>query len=489
MRRRIRRAARALGLLVPRRGLAARGARRAGGRARLRRVRAHRPRRGLRVTRVRLCRQAPRAARDHRRGGHARGTAAHVTLLCETRRGYENLCRILTDAHARTRPEGRERDLLPAGTSAEVVAEHAEGLVCLSGCARNGLAVTDPNGAAALARAFPGAFYVELQRPYERGDARRNARPDRACGRARRPDRRDRRRPRSPSTPQPAPGRPRRDPQPHLARRLRARAARQPRIGAPLPGGDRRTASGRRRRPDARDRRPLHLRPDRGARLPLPRLLRRAQPGRQPAARALRARVRRPLRQCQRAQEARPRPPRDRAGADRPARPRRVLPAPLGGARAGPRLRARGARTRLAAQRPAAGAGERLERRLDRLLPHRPVTRRPGRGEPLARALPQRRAGLGARHRPRLPAGHPREADRRRHRALRPRARRARRDLLDLPQPRRDPRRRQGARAPVRRARTARPRHRRLAGNRCRRRARRTCPAATRAHAGRPSAS
>ncbi len=43
---------------------------------------------------------------------------AHVTLLCETRRGYENLCRILTDTHARTRAEGRERDLLPPGTTA-----------------------------------------------------------------------------------------------------------------------------------------------------------------------------------------------------------------------------------------------------------------------------------------------------------------------------------------------------------------------------------
>ena len=57
---------------------------------------------------------------------------SHVTLLCESRRGYENLCRILTDAHARTRAEGRERELLPAATSAEIVAEHAEGLVCLS---------------------------------------------------------------------------------------------------------------------------------------------------------------------------------------------------------------------------------------------------------------------------------------------------------------------------------------------------------------------
>ncbi len=100
---------------------------------------------------------------------------AHTTLLCETRRGYENLCRILTDAHARTRIEGRERELLPAATTAAFVAAHAEGLVCLSGCARHGLAVTDPNAAARLAEAFRGAFYVELQRPYERGDARRNA--------------------------------------------------------------------------------------------------------------------------------------------------------------------------------------------------------------------------------------------------------------------------------------------------------------------------
>ena len=100
---------------------------------------------------------------------------AHVTLLCESQRGYANLCRILTDAHAGTRVEGRERELLPPQTTLDFVAEHAEGLVCLSGCARHGLGMLDPNGAARLARAFPGAFYVELQRPFERGDARRNA--------------------------------------------------------------------------------------------------------------------------------------------------------------------------------------------------------------------------------------------------------------------------------------------------------------------------
>jgi error-prone DNA polymerase len=100
---------------------------------------------------------------------------AHITLLCENRQGYANLCRILTDAHAGTRVPGRERELLPAETTVDVVAEHAEGLIALSGCARHGLGVVDPNAAAQLARAFPGALYIELQRPFERGDARRNA--------------------------------------------------------------------------------------------------------------------------------------------------------------------------------------------------------------------------------------------------------------------------------------------------------------------------
>ena len=54
---------------------------------------------------------------------------------------------------------------------------HNEGLVCLSGCARDGLAVRNGNGAAELASIFGrDRFFVELQRPYERGDAQRNAR-------------------------------------------------------------------------------------------------------------------------------------------------------------------------------------------------------------------------------------------------------------------------------------------------------------------------
>jgi error-prone DNA polymerase len=100
---------------------------------------------------------------------------AHVTLLVETAAGYANLCRLLTAAHAGTRPkEGAEP--LPPALDQTLLEELHEGLICLSGCARDGLAVHYPNAAARLAAAFGrDRFYVELQRPYERGDTRRNA--------------------------------------------------------------------------------------------------------------------------------------------------------------------------------------------------------------------------------------------------------------------------------------------------------------------------
>src|SRR6059058_2258355 len=100
---------------------------------------------------------------------------SHVTLLVETTAGYANLCRLLTAAHAGTRPrEGAEP--LPPALDAALFADLNDGLVCLSGCARHGLAVRHPNGAAELARAFGSErFFVELQRPYERGDEQRNA--------------------------------------------------------------------------------------------------------------------------------------------------------------------------------------------------------------------------------------------------------------------------------------------------------------------------
>src|SRR5881398_3304140 len=64
---------------------------------------------------------------------------AHVTLLVETPRGYANLCRLLTAAHADTRT--RLRDPLPPALDQALLEELNDGLVCLSGCARQGLGV------------------------------------------------------------------------------------------------------------------------------------------------------------------------------------------------------------------------------------------------------------------------------------------------------------------------------------------------------------
>jgi len=104
---------------------------------------------------------------------------SHLTLLVESRRGYGNLCRLLTASHAGTRMfsvgAGHAQPLQPS-VSLDTVAKLSEGLVCLSGCARVGLGFRDPNGAMRLAQAFGrDRFFVELQRPFERGDTHRNA--------------------------------------------------------------------------------------------------------------------------------------------------------------------------------------------------------------------------------------------------------------------------------------------------------------------------
>src|SRR3970282_1361415 len=62
---------------------------------------------------------------------------AHVTLLAESRRGYGNLCRLLTAAHAETRVHpvgaGHARPLQPA-VGLEAVIELSEGLPFFLGC-------------------------------------------------------------------------------------------------------------------------------------------------------------------------------------------------------------------------------------------------------------------------------------------------------------------------------------------------------------------
>jgi error-prone DNA polymerase len=106
----------------------------------------------------------------------------HLTLLVEDQTGYRNLCRLLTEAHAHTR-DGAARAAGQPSLELERLEAHAEGLVCLSGCARQGVAGAwergDPAAGAALAerllRAFGrDRFRVELQRPYWRHDRARN---------------------------------------------------------------------------------------------------------------------------------------------------------------------------------------------------------------------------------------------------------------------------------------------------------------------------
>jgi error-prone DNA polymerase len=98
----------------------------------------------------------------------------HITLLVESQLGYANLCRLLTAAHAGTRPDPA-RELQPPALDPSALEELNDGLVCLSGCARSGVGARAPKLAARLAQVFGKRFYVELQRPYERGDASRNA--------------------------------------------------------------------------------------------------------------------------------------------------------------------------------------------------------------------------------------------------------------------------------------------------------------------------
>ncbi len=97
---------------------------------------------------------------------------AHVTLLVQEACGWRNLCRILTRAHAHTR-DGQGRQRSEPAVELEALLEHADGLVCLTGCAEHG--VHDEPTARRLLDAFgPRRLRVELQRPYGRHDRARN---------------------------------------------------------------------------------------------------------------------------------------------------------------------------------------------------------------------------------------------------------------------------------------------------------------------------
>jgi error-prone DNA polymerase len=135
---------------------------------------------------------AGRGGPNASRGAPGAGAYRHLTLLVRDRRGWRNLCRLLTCAHAHTRdgPGRRGRDKAwsssasgggqPSVTLGQVC-DHAEGLVCLSGCAVHG--VHERQSLRALREAFgPRSLRVELQRPYAREDRARNRTLERLAG-------------------------------------------------------------------------------------------------------------------------------------------------------------------------------------------------------------------------------------------------------------------------------------------------------------------
>src|SRR5215475_300753 len=127
---------------------------------------------------------APRFYRAATRAGINPLVGAEVTLaeggrlplLVESPEGYQNLCRLLTKMKMRAeKPEG--------AATLEEVAEHAAGLVCLTGSGDGPLALALETGGADAARArldrLMGMFgrgnvFVELQRRLRRAEEARN---------------------------------------------------------------------------------------------------------------------------------------------------------------------------------------------------------------------------------------------------------------------------------------------------------------------------
>ena len=382
---------------------------------------------------------------DHRRRADARRRLPPHAAVRDAAPATRNLCRLITartSARALRATAGRSRPRAggragPAEASRRSLADverHAEGLVCLSGCAARrpagarGSSATTTRGAAragggCCAPSGAERFRVELQRPFWRHDRRRNRLLAELAERLGVPVRRHRQRPRPRRARARAAGRVRGGAAGRDARRDRARGgAATPRTCWPRPSA---MAERFRDHPDA----VAETRPARRAarfdlterpRLPLPG---RGGPGRRPqAGRALPARgsTERYAGRAARAEAE--------ARLDEELRVIRHLG--LSGFFLLHRdmlelarevaVEVRGPDSARALLPPGRGRGSSVV--LDRLLPHRPLARRPDRERALPRPLPQRGADGAAGHRPRLPARHPRGADPARARALRRRA-------------------------------------------------------------------
>ena len=360
----------------------------------------------------------------------------HLTLLVESRDGCRNLCRLLTEAHRGTRPApGREP--LPPALPLELARGARRGARLplrlrarrrargrLRG--RREAARADAAAAEALGRRLVGAFgrerfRVELQRPFWRRDRARNrwlaelaerlGVPCVATGNVhcttrsraplqdalrRGPARRRRWRSRSPSGAATGSA--------HLARRRRWRRA-SPSI--PEAVAESRAA---RRAARASTSPATSATATRAPRTPTPTARWPRSAGRGSTSATPASRDRREARAAARGGAAT-----DPQRSASPASSSSTTTCSSWPARSRPRCAGRTRRARSC--RPGRGRG--LERQLDRLLPDRPLPRRPGARRALPRPLPQRGDRRGARHRPRLPARHPRGADPPRARALR----------------------------------------------------------------------
>jgi len=104
--------------------------------------------------------------------GAQRDRYRHLTLLVRDLTGWRNLCRLLTRAHAHTRDTPDRRAGQPS-VSLEQVLEHADGLVCLTGCHERGVE-DEPTARRLLDEFGRDSLRVELQRPYAAADLQHN---------------------------------------------------------------------------------------------------------------------------------------------------------------------------------------------------------------------------------------------------------------------------------------------------------------------------
>ena len=104
---------------------------------------------------------------------------AHLTVLVKTAEGYANLCRLLSFAH--TFAEERKKPVIPAN----ILHEHTDGLIGLSGCLKGVIPKLISEGKYAEAKKAAkqylewfgsNNFFLELQQNLVKGDTARNRR-------------------------------------------------------------------------------------------------------------------------------------------------------------------------------------------------------------------------------------------------------------------------------------------------------------------------